>query len=311
MSKKLVLILNPTAGQKQGKRFLADIITAFEEDDYACLVCVTRQRGEATGIAIRYAEEADLIVAIGGDGTLNEVISGLIQCGVPCPIGYIPAGSTNDLGNSLGLSRNLLQAADGIIHGRIRGLDIGCFNGRYFTYTASFGAFTRASYSAPQNLKNLLGHLAYLLEGVKDLLNIRPEHLRIETDDGVFEGDYLFGTISNSTSLGGVLSLDESLVQLDDGLFELLLISMPANLVELNQIISALTTQKYDCDMISFRSVRRARILCSAEMPWTLDGEYQAGVEEVLVENLHRRIQIVLPTQQTQSALPGDADDEF
>lgn len=308
MARRLVLILNPSAGMKQGKRYLADFIAIFEEYEYECLTFVTRARGDATRLAVQYGDQADLMVAVGGDGTLNEVISGLIAGEHNCPVGYIPAGSTNDLGTSLGLSRNLLQAARDIVEGKPRGLDVGRFHERYFTYVASFGVFTRASYAAPQNLKNLLGHVAYLLEGVKDLLNIRAEHLRFETDAGVFEDDYLFGAISNTTSVAGVLTLNQSLVSLDDGRFELLLIRMPRTVFELNQIITAITTQRYDCDMIEFRSVRTARIICSAEMPWTLDGEYQHGLAELTVDNLHRRVQIVLPTSPKTEAplLPED-----
>lgn len=296
MGKKMVIILNPASGQKQGKRYLADFISTFEDKDYECLTYVTRARGEATEIAARYAERADMVVAIGGDGTLNEVISGMALADEPCPVGYIPAGSTNDLGTSLGLSRNLLQCAHDVVEGEAHWLDIGRFGGRYFTYVASFGAFTRASYSAPQNVKNLLGHVAYLLEGVKDLWSIRAEHLRIETDAGVFEDNYIFGAISNTTSVGGVLTLDQSLVSLNDGRFELLLIREPKNLIELNQIIAAITTQKYDCSMLTFHSIQSATILCSNDqMPWTLDGEFQPGAAQIRVENLHRKIRVMTP----------------
>lgn len=303
MAKQMVIILNPASGQKQGKRYLADFISTFEENNYACLTYVTRARGEATEIAARHAAQADMVVAIGGDGTLNEVISGMAVLDAPCPVGYIPAGSTNDLGTSLGLSRNLLQCARDIMSGEPHWLDIGSFAGRYFTYVASFGAFTRASYSAPQNVKNLLGHVAYLLEGIKDLWSIRAEHLRFETDAGVFEDNYIFGAISNTTSVGGVLTLDQSLVSLNDGRFELLLIREPKNIIELNQIISAITSQKYDCDMLTFQSIRSATILCSNEqMPWTLDGEFQPGAARIEVENLHQKIRIMTPQ------LPGAAD---
>lgn len=295
MTKKLVLILNPAAGLKQGKRYLADLITIFEEYDYECLTFVTRARGEATESAARHCGTADLIVAIGGDGTFNEVIQGLIAVDGHCPIGYIPAGSTNDLGSSLGLNRNLLQCAREIMEGEVRGLDIGSFGGRCFSYIASFGLFTKASYTASQSLKNQLGHMAYLLEGMKDLLSIRAEHLRFELDGEQIEDDFIFGAVSNSTSLGGVLTLDQSLVSLDDGLFELLLIRMPKTIAELNQIITALTMQKYDNPMMVFRSIHSVKVCGDPDMPWTLDGEYQPGAAETKVENLHRRVQILLP----------------
>ncbi len=300
MAKKLVLILNPAAGLKQGKRYLADLITIFEEYEYECLTIVTRARGEATQAAARHCSDADLIVAVGGDGTFNEVVQGLVTSGGDCPIGYIPAGSTNDLGNSLGLTRSLLPCAREIMAGEIRGLDVGNFGGRCFSYIASFGLFTKASYTASQNLKNLLGHVAYVLEGMKDLLSIRAEHLCFELDGERIEDDFIFGAVSNSTSLGGVLTLNQSLVSLDDGLFELLLIRMPRTVAELNQIITALTIQKYDNPMMVFRSISSARVYGDPTMPWTLDGEYQPGTAEVVVENLHRRINILLPRRENE-----------
>lgn len=301
MAKRLVLILNPAAGLKQGKRYLADLITVFEEYDYECLTIVTRARGEATQAAARHCGDADLIVAVGGDGTLNEVLQGLVSCGGSCLIGYIPAGSTNDLGSSLGLNRNLLQCAREIMEGTPRGLDVGSFEGRCFSYIASFGLFTKASYSAPQNLKNLLGHVAYVLEGMKDLLSIRAEHLRLELENESIEDDFIFGAVSNSTSVGGVLTLSESLVSLDDGLFELLLIRMPRSVVELNQIIAALTSQNYDNPMLIFRSVSSVRVYGDPAMPWTLDGEFQSGMEQARIENLHRRVQILLPPRERET----------
>ncbi len=295
MEKKLVLILNPAAGMKQGKRYLADLIMIFQEYGYECLTMLTRGRGDATQIAIRHGGDADLIVAVGGDGTFNEVVQGLVSAGHQCPVGYIPAGSTNDLGNSLGLNRNLAICAHEIMEGNVHGLDVGSFGGRCFSYIASFGLFTRASYTASQNLKNLLGHVAYVLEGMKDLLSVHAEHLRFEVEGETIEDNFIFGAVSNSTSVGGVLTLDQSLVSLDDGLFELLLIRMPKTIPELNQIIAALTLQKYDNPMMVFRSVSKVHVTGDPNMAWTLDGEYQPGCAETDIENLHRRVSVLLP----------------
>ena len=176
-----------------------------------------------------------------------------------------------------------------------RTLDMGSFNGRYFSYVASFGAFTRVSYGVPQDLKNSLGHLAYLLEGLKDIPSLKPVKLRLKNEVGVYGGDYIFGAICNSTSMGGVLTLDEKVVDMNDGKFEVLLIKPPKNIIELNQIIMALTSQKYeDCPMLSFFSTEKVEITADPEMPWTLDGEFQEGQENIEVKNIKSAIKIMV-----------------
>ena len=293
--KKLLLIINPNAGLQKTRKALADLIAIFAEYGYLSTVCVTARRGDAVAFAQDYAGDYDLIVTSGGDGTLNETVTGLMRGGHKTPVGYIPAGSTNDFAASLGLSSDLLRAARDIMEGRPHPLDVGRFRDRYFCYTASFGAFTATSYSTPQNVKNVLGHAAYLLEGLKDLPNIRPRAVRLEADGQVYDGDYLFGAVCNSTSLGGVLKLSPGMVDMNDGLFETLLIRNPENAVELQNIITALASRNYDNPMLNF--VRAARLVFRPEpgMPWTLDGEFAEGAAEVVVENLHSAIELMGP----------------
>lgn len=295
--KKALIILNPCAGTKQANRFFVKIIDLFSQNDYMPIVFTTAARGDGTTIAREYAKEVDLVVCIGGDGTFNEVIEGVITSGVDVPLGYIPAGSTNDFATSLHLPKGIMKAAENIINGEPRSLDAGSFNGRYFSYVASFGAFTRASYEAPQSVKNALGHLAYILEGIKDLPTIKPEKLRIQTEQGVYGGNYLFGAISNSTSVGGILTLDPSVVDMNDGYFEVLLVKSPDNLLELNQVLTALTLQDFNSPMLSFFSTKSVVITADPEMPWTLDGEYEQGHEEIKVENIHNAIKIMMPKE--------------
>ncbi len=291
--KKLQLIINPTAGTKQGKKYLADIVAYFGREGYISTVFVTQKRGDATGFVLDYAVEYDLIVCIGGDGTFNEVVAGLISGNIDVPIGYIPAGSTNDFAASLKLSSDIMQACRDIVEGEERKLDIGLFNGRSFSYVASFGAFTKASYATPQSIKNALGHLAYLLEGIMDIPQIKPLHISIEANGQVREGDYLFGAVSNSTSLGGVLTLDPGLVDMNDGVFEIMLIKSPVSIAELNSIIKALGTKQYECSMIDFIKTERAIIRADKNMAWSLDGEYEPGSEHIEVVNRHSAIRII------------------
>ncbi len=292
--KKLLLILNPCSGKKKASHALADVVNVFNRGGYDVTVYITAARGDATKVVAQRAPEFDLVVCAGGDGTFNETISGLLAGGHDTPIGYLPAGSTNDFASSLHLSKNLVEAARDIVEGTPRRLDVGRFNDRYFSYVASFGAFTRASYATSQNVKNALGHLAYLLSGIKELAYIRSRRLRFTLDDGrVLEDEYIFGAISNSTSVAGILTLSEDLVDMNDGVFELLLVRKPENLLELNDCVLALTTQDYHTPMLTFTSARSVEIEAPEDMDWTLDGEREPGRAHCRAENLHDAIRIV------------------
>lgn len=293
MDKRLLLILNPCSGKMAGKRHLADVLEKFCRAGYIPTVFVTTGRGNARELAAAHGGEAELVVCLGGDGTFNEVVAGLLTAGHTTPIGYIPCGSTNDFASSIGLKKTIPAATDAILAGQPHTYDVGLFGQRHFTYVASFGAFTRASYATPQNVKNALGHLAYVLEGIKDLSNIRPWKMRFELEDEVLEGEYIFGALSNSTSLGGVLTLDPKTVDMNDGLLELLLIKMPKNAAELNDCIRALVEQKYNTPAITFRNTSRVTVTADPEMEWSLDGEWNGGEAQVTVENLHDAIRMM------------------
>ena len=292
--KRMLFVMNPYAGQRRANKFLPEIISIFNRAGYEVIVHMTEGQGDAAKVVEQRAGNVDLVVCCGGDGTFNETITGLLRSGADVSVGYIPAGSTNDFASSLKLSSNILDAAQDIMVGQPVAYDVGKFGQRYFSYVASFGAFTRASYSTPQSVKNALGHTAYLLEGINELSQIRKEHIRMELDDGVVEDDFLFGAVSNSTSVGGLLTLNPKQVDLGDGLFEILLIRAPRNLTELSECLLALQTQNYsNCAMITFRSTRSVRIFANPNMPWTLDGEREDGHAEILAENIHHAIRLV------------------
>ena len=292
--KKMLLVVNPCAGQKKASRFLADIIDLFNRNDYMVMAHMTSKQGEGEEICAKYAELADLIVCCGGDGTFNETISGVMKSGADVPIGYIPAGSTNDYASSLHLSNNIMQAARDIVEGKPEKLDVGMFAGRYYSYVASFGAFTRASYATPQSAKNVLGHMAYVLSGMQELTQIRSHHLRFELpDEEVIEGEFIFGAVSNSISVGGILTLAEDRVDLTDGMFELLLVRTPKNLQELAECVVALQKKTYESSILTFRSVPWVRITAPADMDWTLDGEREEGHETIEVKCMKQAITVV------------------
>lgn len=292
--KKMLFIMNPNAGQRKANRYLGDILTVFNGAGYEVTTFMTAGPGDGAELARRRAGGMDTIVCCGGDGTFNEVVSGVLRSGADVPLGYIPAGTTNDFASSLKLPTNPLEAAKAIVEGEPRPYDVGQFGEKYFTYVASFGAFTRASYSTPQNFKNALGHTAYVLEGIQEISQIKKEHIRLELDDGmVVEDDFLFGAISNSTSVGGVLTLDPKQVDMGDGKFELFLIRSPRDITEISECLRAMRTQKYNCQMITFLSATRVQVTARPDMSWTLDGEYEPGRHQIEVRNLHHAIRLL------------------
>ncbi|MBE6985036.1 MAG: YegS/Rv2252/BmrU family lipid kinase [Ruminococcaceae bacterium] len=292
--KKLLIIMNPCSGKKKANGKLAEIISIFNRGGYDVTTYMTASRGDATDVARERGQEFDVIVCIGGDGTFNEVISGLYALEKKPYVGYIPAGSTNDFASSLKLSKSILDAAKDIVVGTPRPLDIGQFNDRYFSYIASFGAFTKTSYATPQSLKNVLGHLAYVLASVKELASIRSHHLRFTLADGtVYEDDYIFGAISNSTSVAGILTLAPDLVDMNDGLFELLLIRKPHSLLELSDCVLALMTQEYSTAMLTLTSTQSVTVEAPADMSWTLDGEHADGAKLCTVVNLRDAVNVI------------------
>ena len=291
---KLLLIINPCAGQKKAKKQLTEIIDIFNRADFAVITHITSGSGDAEEACIRYADQVDRIVCCGGDGTFNETVSGVLKSGKEIPIGYIPAGSTNDFASSLHLSGDLLQAARDIMGGQPKRLDIGLFGKRYFSYVASFGAFTRTSYTTPQNMKNALGHAAYMLSGIQELSQLRSHSLRFTTPDGsIIQDKFLFGAISNSTSVGGILTLAPDRVDMADGKLELLLIRAPKDLFELSDCVRALQQKTYNSPMITFLSTDSVTVSAPEGMCWTVDGEREPGHAEIEVSCLHHAIQII------------------
>ena len=226
--------------------------------------------------------------------SFNETINGVLTSGADIPIGYIPAGSTNDFATSLHLPTDPLKAAEAIVEGSAVSYDVGLFDRRYFSYVASFGAFTKSSYSTPQSVKNALGHTAYLLSGIQELSQLRNTHMRLELADGeVIEDDFLFGAVSNSTSVGGILTLDPKQVDMQDGKFEVLLVRTPKSLAALTECIQALQSQKYNCDVITFRSTPSLRVSTGGNVIWTLDGERAEMQDTVEIRNIHDAIRLI------------------
>ena len=292
--KNLFLIANPSSGTGKIKSQLFNVINILSRQ-YRVTVHITTCRGDATRQAASLDSSFDTIVVCGGDGTLNEVITGLMKNKNEYNLGYIPSGTLNEWSSGLKISKDMKKAAADILENNIIPLDIGKFGDKYFSYTASFGAFTEASYSAPQDIKNVLGKLAYLLEGVKTLENIRPIHLKFTCNDRVIEDNFIFGTISNSMSVGGVVRYDETVVELGDGLFEVLLLHYPKNLNDFNNLISAILTRDLNKNGITFLQTNKITIEDAGDVEWTLDGEYVPPQDTINIKNLHRAISFIVP----------------
>lgn len=296
LQKRLLLIVNPLSGQAKMNTKLLKVVEIFSSADYSVTVYPTKAKGDATNHCLTLSDnDYDIIVVCGGDGTLNEVITGIMQKGLNIPLGYIPAGTLNEWSSGLKISRNIEIAAKDILTGQRIRLDIGKFGDKYFSYTSSFGAFTSASYSAPQDVKNVLGQAAYFFEGIKSLAAIKPIRLKCSYEQGEVEGEFLFGAISNSMSVGGIVKFDDSIVKLNDGYFEVLLIRNPDNILKLQPLIDGILRQELNREGMEFFHTKRMTVEAPDGLSWTLDGEYAEGKEQFIIENIHNGITFVLP----------------
>lgn len=293
--KKLLMIVNPRAGRSKSRGPLYDAAAVFSQAGYLLSIHnTTPEPGDAANTAAAAGGIYDVVAAVGGDGTLNEVVSGLMRLEAPPLLGYLPQGSTNDFASSLCLPAKPQEAAVAMAAAAPRKLDVGRWNERYFVYVASFGAFTRSSYTATQAAKNALGHFAYILESMKDVGSLRPYRIRLTADGETLDGEYLFGAVCNSTSIGGLMKLDPERVVLDDGKFELLLIPNPRTAADLQNLVMALLNQQYDREGLIFRHVSSIHLETEEELPWSLDGEYAPSLPEVDIENRRQALEMLL-----------------
>ncbi len=302
--KKIYLICNLLSGKASVGAQLAKIIDRFTQAGFEVTVHTTQCKSDGTKAA-KYACTVgfDVIVCCGGDGTLNEVIHGCMQAEKPLPIGYIPTGSTNDFARSLNIPKNITDAVETIINGTPQPCDIGMIDSRHFTYIAAFGAFTEVAYQTDQNIKNVLGHTAYILSGMMSLTKIKTSRMRIEYDDKIIEDDFIYGMITNTTSVAKLLSLPE--FEKDDGLFEVTLIHKPRSLIDLQHIITGLTNFELGAEKEYFTYFRASEIkvtcLEDEAVPWTADGEY-GGCEKInVIRNLRQAITFILPEQKNDT----------
>ncbi|WP_320957130.1 diacylglycerol/lipid kinase family protein [Enterocloster asparagiformis] len=292
--KKLMFIFNPRSGKEQIRGQLMGILDIFTKAGYDIHVHVTQSQRDCVEWVKDYADRMDVLVVSGGDGTLNEAVTGMMNLERIPLLGYIPAGSTNDFAASLGLPKSMQEAAADIVEGSPYPIDIGRFcKDQYFVYIAGFGAFTEVSYLTPQDKKNWLGHNAYVLKGVKSLAGLKPRHMRVEWDDQVLEEDFVFGMVTNTISVGGFKGLVNQSVALNDGEFEVLLIRMPRTPVDLTNIINYMFLKEEPNEYVYKFKTRAIRMVSDAPVDWVLDGEFGGSRTEVEIVNLQKKIRIL------------------
>lgn len=296
--KRLLFIYNPHAGKALLKPRLSDVIDIFVKAEYEVVAYPTQSYKDAYRKVSSYdSKEFDLVVCSGGDGTIDEVVTGMMQRSDRDPIGYIPTGTANDFANSLHIPKELLSAADTAVNGVVFPCDVGKFNDDSFVYIAAFGLFTDVSYQTKQELKNVLGHLAYVLEGTKRLFNVPSYRIKVTYDEGVIEDEFVFGMVTNSRSVGGFRNMIGKQVVFDDGLFEVTLIRTPKNPIELQEIVAALLIEQVDTKHMSSFKTGKIKFESLEEISWTLDGEYGGTHDLVEIENLRQRLEIMVPEQ--------------
>ena len=302
--KRLLFIYNPRAGKELLKPKLSDVIDIFVKAGYEVTVYPTQSYRDAYEKVSSYnSDDYDLIVCSGGDGTIDEVVTGMMKREEKDPIGYIPTGTVNDFANSLFIPKKILEAADVAVNGCPFKCDVGRMNDGTFVYVAAFGLFTDVSYETNQNVKNILGHLAYVLEGAKRLLKIPTYKMKVTYDGNVIEDEFVIGMVTNSRSVGGVRNMIGNRVVFDDGLFEVTLIKMPKNPLELQEVLASFLIEKIDTNHIYTFSTSKIVFECEDEIPWTLDGEFGGNHKTVEIENIQQVLEIMVPGEHLEELM--------
>jgi len=296
LQKKMMVLVNPNAGKSGCKAVLGEVLQVFCAAGWTPTMYFTQAAGEAPGIVERHAPDYDLVVCLGGDGTLSETCTGMMRLGErKRPIGYIPLGTANDVARTLKLSRRPVEAAEQILHGSPLPFDIGQFGeNHYFTYVAAFGAFTEVSYGTPQESKQALGQLAYMLEGLRQLPKITSYRAIVEYDGGILEDEFLFGAATNSTSVAGLVRLDSDSINLSDGMFEVLLVRKPKDLRELSEIITSVLSSDFSKESVLFLKSSELRVMFDTPVAWTRDGEDGGMHRDVYIQNCHPGVEILV-----------------
>lgn len=310
MRKKVLLLINEraVAGSAKGKLF--EIVSALalahcEVTVYPILPSAGITSESIFADVIREQRTYDLIACSGGDGTLNHVMHCMIAWNLALPVLYFPAGTTNDFARTLNIPTEVKEITSLLTSGDLFHYDIGCFNDKHFNYIAAFGAFTSVSWSTDQGFKNALGYGAYFLEGIRsagDALRSRCP-MKITCDGTTIEGDFLFGAVSNSTSVAGFRTQALEQAALNDGVFEVILIKAPNDLSGIAELLNimrlAISDSSSDAlqgnDAFQILHAREIHVEADQPISWTLDGEYGGEPKNVDIRVLPQRGCIYVP----------------
>ena len=303
MQRKMLFFVNPNAGHAEIRVHLMDVLQIFTLGGYDVTVHPTSRAGEIPEVIAADGAGYDMIVAAGGDGTLNETVTGLMQLESPPVLGYLPGGTVNDVASTLGLPKNCLDAASVVVGGREARIDLGRFNDRWFAYVAAFGAFTGVAYRTAQSDKRILGRLAYLLRGVQALADIRPIHVRVVTDDRIIDDRVILGMVGSTTSVGGFKARKDLAISLTDGLSEVVLVRDIRNLGDLNSVASSILRQDFTSDDFYFFRASHVEFYFDDDVPWTLDGEFGGNIRRAEIRNRRRALRIMVPADDGRPAL--------
>ncbi|MCI8342778.1 MAG: diacylglycerol kinase family lipid kinase [Firmicutes bacterium] len=295
MASGILFVFNPCSGKGTLKSRLFEIVDMLSKNGFMVMVCPTAQRGDGRKIVAKHGKRFRTLLISGGDGTLNECISGLLE--IPKErrpvVGYIPSGSTNDFASSLKIPKKLMLAVEMVIKGKLSSIDMGMLNKLCFVYIAAFGAFTDVAYGTPQNVKNYLGHMAYILEGIKRLPNLKSCTLRVEHDGCVMEGEFIFGMITNSYFVGGLKAYKSHDVDLADGKFECVFIKAPQTPMQLQSIITGLLMMDFSSEEFYVFKSGKLSVKSREAIDWTVDGEYGGRYNSVEIRNVNKAYKII------------------
>lgn len=299
--KKLLFIVNPSAGRTTIKNKLFEIIEMFSDYDYETVIRPTKKEHDARDIAFQECSKYDLIVCAGGDGTLDETVTGLMMANSQTPLGYIPCGTTNDFAKSLGIPKDPVRAARRAVRYEPHAIDIGSMittgeagqKQDYFVYIATFGAFTEVAYSTPQDMKNIMGHTAYMVEALKSIMSLKSYAVTVTTDNETITGNYIYAMVCNSNSVAGFRPIAAKNVEFDDGLFEVVLITYPKTPLELQSIITSILMNEENTEFIKSFKTNKVTFHSEEAIPWDIDGEYGGDHTDVTIEVHDKAIEFV------------------
>lgn len=296
MGKNILIIVNPNAGKGNVQKKIHKIASNFSKQNYLVDIIYTKKDYSASDIINDYKGNLDIVICCGGDGTLNDLINAIMKMEVKPKISFIPLGTMNDFANTVGLFRFKFWLPNNMRNAKHIKIDIGSFNGKYFNYVAAFGAFTMVPYVTKQKLKKVFGKFAYFIVAIRYLAKIKSYNLKIEVDGKVTEGEFIYGSISNSKSIGGFKWFRKREIDIGDGKYEVILIKKPKHKIGIVNVAINILFKRYNNEKhFIYMQGSNIKIIPKTHLKWTLDGEYGGRIKEVEIKNNKQEIELIIP----------------